>query len=141
MKLNKEKEANGFNLILLESKDCGLPYWKITAELARKSIHIEITNFQNKNLDHTFLDVVMTYSSSESSKVKENFVSITTEDKSKIDEYKSLLISELKSVIRTNMLRQKSIVLKETIDLNRLDKALKSDVFKPIDRDNKFSKI
>lgn len=122
-----------------EGKDKGLPNWRVKIELHGDTINLYTKNFDMGFWSNESWDKIG-YTKNGSDKY-ENWVSVITKDKSKLEGYKPLIINKFYEILEYN----KSIYIKEqkriSSRINDFDNYLNSDIFKDRIRDDKLNEI
>ena len=69
------------------------------------------------------------------------YLSILTRDKSKLEEYKQILLKAYIEVVNEYIRKQRIEILNINNDIELCEKMLNSDLFKQINRDEKLKKL
>jgi hypothetical protein len=125
-------------IVYKNGKDRNLPHWRVSISIENKAIYIKTDNFDFGFRDGEWWDKVSTFNTFHGTSHKENYVSIITKDKTKLEEYKQVVIDKMYEVLEHNIKVQKSIIKREENSLKHLELANQT-LFKDKIREEKIN--
>jgi hypothetical protein len=129
---------NNLNLKYEIGEDLGLENWRISIT------RFNGFTFEIKNFDYGFRDGEQYDKLNQSYYLKRAepwYLSILTRDKSKLEEYKQILLKAYIEVVNEYIRKQRIEILNINNDIELCEKMLNSDLFKQINRDEKLKKL
>lgn len=124
-------------ILYKEGKDKSLPNWRVSISVD-KVICIKTENFDFGFRDSEWWDQVSTFNTFHGTSHKENYVSVITKDKTRLEEYKQVVINKMYEVLDHNIKVQKSIIKREENSLKQLELANQT-LFKDKIREEKIN--
>ena len=127
------------NIEYKEGKDIGKPNWRISISKSGSLISIKTENFERGFRSGEAWDKV--YAGKNGQDTYDNYVSVITKDKSKLDTFKPLIIEKFYEILEYNIKYHESEIKRITNYVNNYKDCLVCDLFKDKIREDKLNKI
>lgn len=120
-------------------KDIGKPNWRISISKSGSKITIKTENFERGFRDGEWWDSV--FVTKNGSDTYENYVTVITKDKSKLETFKPLIIDKFYEILEYNMKYHQSEIKRLNAYVNNYKDCLVCDLFKDKIREDKLNEL
>ena len=127
------------NIKYKEGKDLGKPNWRIEISKSGSGISIKTENFERGFRSGEDWDKV--YADKNGGDTYENYVSVITKDKSKLDTFKPLIIEKFYEILEYNIKHYQSEIKRINGYVNNYKDCLVCDLFKDKIREDKLNEL
>lgn len=127
------------NIEYKEGKDIGKPNWRISISKSGSKITIKTENFEQGFRDGEWWDKV--YAGKNGQDTYENYVTVITKDKSKLETFKPLIIDKFYEILEYNIKHHQSEIKRLNAYVNNYKDCLVSDLFKDKIREDKLNEL
>jgi len=127
------------NIEYKEGKDIGKPNWRISISKSGSKITIKTENFEQGFRDGEWWDNV--FATKNGSDTYENYVTVITKDKSKLETFKPLIIDKFYEILEYNIKHHQSEIKRLNAYVNNYKDCLVSDLFKDKIREDKLNEL
>lgn len=122
-------------------KDLGKKYWRVYVNKSNSTISIVVENFDMGFKTGEEFDKIADFKTSYGSDTYENYVSVITKNKNRIEEYKELVIERLYIILGKNLKAYERRIKQNEKIVKNYEKSLECDLFKSIKRNEVIDKI